>query len=359
MATLAAGFGGGIFNGGTGTITSTATVTHLGQPGQRWTRRRRRPGRLGLGAAGGAGSFALGNGGEGGFAGGFNVGTGGGGGLGGAGSGGGVVQPSRRSCHAQGPASIQSARGQHVYAKMRPIGGGRRNRRHGQHQPSVLAAARVPRSVPAETAASAMAGEAGTEARPAQAAAARSFNAGTATLTGVTVNFTNNQADGGFGGVGGRGGFGQGGRGGNGGVGGFGGSGFAGNGGNGGAGGSGLGGGIFNTPTGTLTISPGWVHTRDPSSPRRPIRSPATRPTVGLGGAGGLPAARSQEPADARAAARVPRSPAARDAAGVAGVGVGGGLDLSTGGTAVIDNTTITGNTASTSDNDVSGTFTI
>jgi hypothetical protein len=38
---------------------------------------------------------------------------------------------------------------------------------------------------------------------------------------------------------------------------------------------------------------------------------------------------------------------------------VGGGLDLLPGGTAVIDNTTITGNTASTSDPDVSGTFTI
>jgi hypothetical protein len=37
-------------------------------------------------------------------------------------------------------------------------------------------------------------------------------------------------------------------------------------------------------------------------------------------------------------------------------VGVGGGLDLLLG-TAVIDDTTITGNVASTSDNDVSGTF--
>jgi hypothetical protein len=39
-------------------------------------------------------------------------------------------------------------------------------------------------------------------------------------------------------------------------------------------------------------------------------------------------------------------------------VGVGGGIDLAPGGTATIDDTTITGNDASTKDNDVSGTFT-
>jgi hypothetical protein len=40
---------------------------------------------------------------------------------------------------------------------------------------------------------------------------------------------------------------------------------------------------------------------------------------------------------------------------GTAGTGVGGGLDLLPGGTATIDNTTVTGNHASTSDNDVHG----
>jgi hypothetical protein len=39
-------------------------------------------------------------------------------------------------------------------------------------------------------------------------------------------------------------------------------------------------------------------------------------------------------------------------------VGVGGGLDLDPSGTAVIDDTTITRNAASTNNNDVSGTFT-
>jgi hypothetical protein len=43
--------------------------------------------------------------------------------------------------------------------------------------------------------------------------------------------------------------------------------------------------------------------------------------------------------------------------AGLAGTGLGGGLDLITGGTAVIDNTTITGNSASTTDGNVHGTF--
>jgi hypothetical protein len=41
------------------------------------------------------------------------------------------------------------------------------------------------------------------------------------------------------------------------------------------------------------------------------------------------------------------------------GTGVGGGLDLTTGGTVVIDNTTISGNSATTTDNDVHGTFSV
>ena len=45
-------------------------------------------------------------------------------------------------------------------------------------------------------------------------------------------------------------------------------------------------------------------------------------------------------------------------AAALPGTGIGGGLDLFTGGTVVIDNTTITGNTAATSNNEVDGTFT-
>jgi hypothetical protein len=42
---------------------------------------------------------------------------------------------------------------------------------------------------------------------------------------------------------------------------------------------------------------------------------------------------------------------------GTTGTGVGGGLDLSSGGTVVIDNTAISGNSATTTDNDVLGSF--
>jgi hypothetical protein len=50
--------------------------------------------------------------------------------------------------------------------------------------------------------------------------------------------------------------------------------------------------------------------------------------------------------------------PGTNGSAGASGVGIGGGLDLLPGGTAAIADTTITGNTASTNDNDVAGTFT-
>ena len=54
-----------------------------------------------------------------------------------------------------------------------------------------------------------------------------------------------------------------------------------------------------------------------------------------------------------------PRPPAPPDWNGSPGVGVGGGLDLIAVDTAVIDNTSISGNHASTIDDDVAGTFTM
>ncbi len=73
--------------------------------------------------------------------------------------------------------------------------------------------------------------------------------------------------------------------------------------------------------------------------------------------------ARAAAPPAARALRRAEPNgqahPGAAGVAGVAGVGIGGGLDLLPGGTVTIDNTNITGNTASTSDNDVSGTFSV
>jgi hypothetical protein len=51
--------------------------------------------------------------------------------------------------------------------------------------------------------------------------------------------------------------------------------------------------------------------------------------------------------------------PGTPGATGTAGLGVGGGLDLAPGGTATIDNTTISGNSASNTGNDVFGTFSV
>ena len=89
------------------------------------------------------------------------------------------------------------------------------------------------------------------------------FNAGVASFTGVTVNFSSNQATGAVGGNGAGGGIAVAGRGGNvapGGVdpvgGGLGGSAVGGNGGNGGESGIGIGGGVFVANTGTFTLKP-------------------------------------------------------------------------------------------------------
>ena len=65
-----------------------------------------------------------------------------------------------------------------------------------------------------------------------------------------------------------------------------------------------------------------------------------------LGGAGRAPGG-----TDGRAFPRAPGD------AGSAGTGSGGGLALAPGGSATIDDTTITGNNASTGDDDVSGTL--
>ena len=82
------------------------------------------------------------------------------------------------------------------------------------------------------------------------------YDAGIASFTGVTVNFTNNQARGGVGGNGGSGRNTKGGNGGNGATGGKGGNTLGGDGGNGGESGIGEGGGIVVDVSGTLTIDP-------------------------------------------------------------------------------------------------------
>jgi len=66
-----------------------------------------------------------------------------------------------------------------------------------------------------------------------------------------------------------------------------------------------------------------------------------------IGGAGG-------DPGGAMGSTAVPGQPGTN---GFAGFGLGGGIAINGPGKATIDDTTITGNTASSGDNDVDGTF--
>ena len=129
-----------------------------------------------------------------------------------------------------------------------------------------------------------------------------------------------------------------------------------GNGGNGGEGAIGEGGGIFDASTGTLTInprtgrqegfSPGQGHQRDHGQPGLRSGSAGTPGSAGTAtvGFGGTPRGASGHLTGGTSGTVDPLS-----------VGVGGGIAII--GAATIDNTTITGNHASTNDNDVLGAF--
>lgn len=181
-------------------------------------------------------------------------------------------------------------------------------------------------------------------------------NKGTASFTGVTLDIiTNNIARGGFGGNGGNAGNATGGTGGNGTHGGAGGESVGGNGGFGGIGGSGFGGGIFQGD-GTLLLAPRkGVPSSSPQSKATDLIQGnfALLAEGGFGGHGGRAIL---------APGGTPNGPAGRVVFGAdgltgnAGVGVGGGVSIVA--PATIDNTTITGNKASTQDDNVSGTFT-
>jgi len=205
------------------------------------------------------------------------------------------------------------------------------------------------------------------------------FNAGNATFNGVTINITSNQANGqldfegfsGVGGVGSEGGSGGSGTGGEGGdsgyglyfgtTGGTGGDATGGKGGNSGEGGVGIGGGLSNLATGTLSINP-QVGARKKSKQATAIdlissnqadSAPATSAggggvaTAGPGGSGSL--------VNGLAGLTVPG--AAGTASNSLSEGIGGGAAFIAGGSATLDNTTISGNRASTSNNDVDGMF--
>ncbi len=172
------------------------------------------------------------------------------------------------------------------------------------------------------------------------------------------MNFTSNEVGANVGGDGGDGGAGFGGQGGNGASGNNGGNGNAGNGGAGGSSGAGFGGGAENSNGGSLTIEPrlGAKKRSKQSKATDSITANQARTTLGAtGGAAGAPQA---------GAGGSPNGAAGVTQAGNAGAtaapstGIGGGLELFAGGTAIIDNTTITGNTAATTGNNVDGTFT-
>jgi hypothetical protein len=184
------------------------------------------------------------------------------------------------------------------------------------------------------------------------------FNIGTATFTGITVNFTANQATSGFATNGGGGGSAKAGNGGNGTKGGDGGNVFSGIGGEGGVGGIGQGGGIFDGPGGHLALMPrlntqpgtAQANATDLITANQAFQESGGNgglggnAVVGFGGAGNPNGAFGHLSAGHNGANHVATS-----------LGVGGGINIV--GSATIDNTTITGNHASTSDNDVHGTF--
>ncbi len=181
------------------------------------------------------------------------------------------------------------------------------------------------------------------------------FNAGTVSFTGVTVNLSNNTAQSGFGGVGGVGGSALGGTGGNGDPGRTGGNATGGTGGAGGEGATGAGGGIFNATTGNLTLKPrlgAKKGSKQAKSTDTITTNNALSASGGLAGAGGgATAGTGQIPGDDGTA-----TAGQSGATDLFSVGIGGGV--ATFGTFHADNTTITGNHASTNDDNVDGTIT-
>ncbi|MFI5458261.1 MAG: hypothetical protein ACHRXM_22755, partial [Isosphaerales bacterium] len=129
-------------------------------------------------------------------------------------------------------------------------------------------------------------------------------------------------------------------------------------GGKGGDGGFGMGGGIFNSTNGTLSIDPGQGAKKGSKQAKSIDLITANQARLAPSGVGSL-----SNTSSAGGLGGFPNGPAgqahvgAKGTDGSAGVGVGGGL--ATFGAATIDNTTIAGNTASTNDNDVDGTFSV
>jgi hypothetical protein len=178
-------------------------------------------------------------------------------------------------------------------------------------------------------------------------------NNGVVSFVGVTINITNNQANGGAGDRGGTGGLAVGGDAGSGVVGGRGGDADGGIGGQGGAGGRGSGGGIFNAKGAILTIDPRF------GAKKRSPQANATNPITGNEAAGGMGGAGGQGGSAIAGPGGSPNGAIGRSTQGVsrtsasAGAGLGGGLATFPSLSVKINNTKIAGNTASTGANDV------
>ncbi len=127
--------------------------------------------------------------------------------------------------------------------------------------------------------------------------------------------------------------------------------------GSGGNGGNGLGGAVNNSATGTLIINPRLGAKKSSKQGKATDLITTNAASGGIGGtgtaAGSVHGGAGGSPGGTAGQAFV----GANGTVGIAGSGKGGGLDLITGGTATIDNTTITANLASSTNNDVAGTF--
>jgi hypothetical protein len=167
-------------------------------------------------------------------------------------------------------------------------------------------------------------------------------------FTGITVSFTSDQANSGVGGAGGAGGSAAGGEGGSGeqSTAGNPGDGDGGTGGPAGNGSIGQGGGILDMTSGSLSLEPRLGAKRGSKQAKATDVITANQANALPGGAGGAPGQSS-----VNRGVSMPKS----GAPGISGEGSGGGIAIF--GTAIIDNTTITGNQASTDDRDVLGTF--
>ena len=181
------------------------------------------------------------------------------------------------------------------------------------------------------------------------------LNAGNLSFIGVTVNFTNNEVQGGFGARAGNGGTVKGGNGGNGSAGGPGGDAMGGNGGSGGEAGIGEGGGLFDALSGTLTIKPRLGAKKGSAQAAATNMITGNKAFSSAAGVAGVAGNATVGSGGTPTGGDGVLTHGANGTVDTFTVGVGGGIAIV--GTAIIDNTTISDNFASTNDDDVLGTF--